>query len=127
MNWCHNRMCVTGKRGDIGTFFEMLRGAKWEEFKGRNMVREIDDASRDLPNYKPDEAADVNIYFDTACNPQMDFFTKAAAKFPQLHFELYFMEPLCNFAGCAVFNGGELVKQEVGPCRVDFVRDAEEA
>lgn len=117
MNWCHNSMHVTGRRSEIEAFLEMLRGAEWDKFKSRGMDRGIDYVCHNFPNCKPDEETEVNnLYFDTAYGPQIPFFTEAAATFPQLRFELSFMEPLCDFAGRAVFEGGNLVQQEAGSC-----------
>lgn len=125
-NWCENKLIITSGadifidsftslNNEGGRFFDFEKilpipegflnddrwyrwcvsnwGTKW------NSTAETTNASEDW----------TEVFFDSAWSPPIELLRTLSKKCPSIHFELYYCELGCYFAGIAMFDGGHFI------------------
>jgi len=104
-----------------------MKEALWKEIRcDSSSEAEIDAALNELKECKSEEEMDINIYIVNICivtrwNPPVHFIERAASEFKQLRFELYFAEYYMDFSGWLIYEDGELVQEDIGPCIIEDI------
>lgn len=141
-NWCENSVDITGPKESLDKFIEELienEGDTPELYFHKLLPMP---ANQESPTHwgllhwgtkwdlSPEETrplsqsdTQINYGFDTAWSPPLPFFQSISANFPELSFELNYIEPGMQFAGTSLFKGGyevEAVSYENGVAYVQF-------